>query len=363
MDGSVGIGTSTPATTLDVRSATPVITVGTAANTGGALYFGNPGHGVKRAFNGANDVGLYTTAADLYLSANGTTNNQFVLKNNGNVGLGTAGPVTTLDVRSATPVVTVGTAANTGGALYFGNPAHGVKRAYNGGDDVGLYTTAADLYLSANGTTNNHFVLKNNGRVGIGTAGPVTTLDVRSATPVITVGTAADTGGALYFGNPGHGVKRAFNGGNDVGLYTTAADLYLSANGTTNNQFVLKNNGDVGIGTASPTAKLHVAGTVAASGLRAPGAGINTGTFAFTHRATAGSVIGVQTIIVNPHCDGDPDAILIVTHNHGKDTSANPLHPQSVGVSYTGANWIIFHEDGATPMQVGDAFNVMVIKP
>ena len=123
---------------------------------------------------------------------------------------------------------------------------------------MGLYTTAADLYLSANGTTNNHFVLKNNGRVGIGTAGPATTLDVRSATPEITVGTLANTGGALYFGNPGHGVKRAYNGINDVGLYTTAADVYLSANGTSTSEFVVKNNGNVGIGTANPARKLTV---------------------------------------------------------------------------------------------------------
>ncbi|HWN93744.1 MAG TPA: DNRLRE domain-containing protein [Methylomirabilota bacterium] len=103
-------------------------------------------------------------------------------------------------------------------------------------------------------------------------------------------------------------------------------------------------------------------GTVTASALRAPGAGINTGTFAFTHRITAENFASHVTFIFNPLCDGDPDAILIVTHNFGKDTSPNQYHPQAVGVFYTGANWGIISDDQSA-LEIGDAFNVLVIKP
>ena len=63
---SLGIGAS-PATTLDVRSATPAITVGKTDNTDGAVYFGNSGHGIRRNYSTTNDVGLYTTSGNVAL--------------------------------------------------------------------------------------------------------------------------------------------------------------------------------------------------------------------------------------------------------------------------------------------------------
>jgi hypothetical protein len=142
------------------------------------------------------------------------------------------------------------------------------------------------------------------------------------------------------------------------GIYTGSD---FASTGT--NQFLVRAGGGVGINTNNPQATLHVRGNIAADALRAPGAGINTGTFAFTHRAAAGNIVGHITTIDHPLSNGDPNAILIVTHNWSADTSANKYHPQAVGVYYNGARWTIFHEDNATAMEVGDAFNVLVIKP
>ncbi|MDX2148749.1 MAG: hypothetical protein SFZ23_14645 [Planctomycetota bacterium] len=90
-NGFVGMGTTSPATNLDVRGANqPAITVGTAGGTDGALFLGNPAHGLRRNFNGVgNDVGLYTTAANLQFSANGFNNTQMTLNNAGTLDVGT----------------------------------------------------------------------------------------------------------------------------------------------------------------------------------------------------------------------------------------------------------------------------------
>jgi hypothetical protein len=132
---------------------------------------------------------------------------------------------------------------------------------------------------------------------------------------------------------------------------------------TGTNQFLVRASGGVGINTNNPQATLHVRGNIAADALRAPGAGINTGTFAFVHRAANTNTAGHITTLDHPLCNGDSGAILIVTHNWTADNSANRYHPQVVGVYYTGGRWNLFHEDNTTAMEVGDAFNVMVIKP
>jgi uncharacterized coiled-coil protein SlyX len=179
--GTVGIGTQTPATTLDVRSVAPAITVGTLANTDGALYLGNPGHGVKRAYSGGNDVGLYTTAADVYLSANGTSTSQFVVKNNGNVGIGTNNPALKLTVNS---------------------PGYGIEHT-DGSVRIGTYVQSDGAFFGTisqhplilmvnNGNGSARMTVTTNGNVGIGTGAPATKLDVAGEVTATAVNITSD---------------------------------------------------------------------------------------------------------------------------------------------------------------------------
>src|ERR1017187_9212637 len=98
-------------------------------------------------------------------------------------------------------------------------------------------------------------------------------------------------------------------------------------------------------------------------GIKVTGAGVDTATPVFVHRATAANISAHITYIDNPYCNGQPNAILLVTHNWSQDTAANRYEVSPVGVYYTGTGWAIFHEDDTTAMPVGRAFNVMVVKP
>jgi hypothetical protein len=96
--------------------------------------------------------------------------------------------------------------------------------------------------------------------------------------------------------------------------------------------------------------------------LRVAGAGVNTATPIFTHRAAATNTSGAETRISHPHCDGKPGAILIVTYNFNPSGLAGTRNDRPVGIYYTGAQWAIYNLDG-TAMPVGAAYNVLVANP
>ena len=97
--------------------------------------------------------------------------------------------------------------------------------------------------------------------------------------------------------------------------------------------------------------------------IRVAGAGVASSGPVFIHRATVGNISGHITTIDNPLANGDPNAILLVTHNFSADTSVTRYEPNTVGVWYDGSRWTIYHEDTGVAMPVGRAFNVMIIKP
>jgi hypothetical protein len=122
------------------------------------------------------------------------------------------------------------------------------------------------------------------GNVGIGTNNPVKKLDVAGgvhfgigtenvsnssnglsvqdssgAGVAIAVGTttARSTGIAWYDGDPGAAVLYTFT--NAAPITITGRDLHLASGGA--ERLTVTNNGNVGIGTSSPSAKLHVQGS------------------------------------------------------------------------------------------------------
>jgi hypothetical protein len=155
---------------------------------------------------------------------------------------------------------------------------------------------------------------------------------------------------------------------NHDGTFVWADHNAVDFTSTAPDQFLIRAKGGVGVNVNDPTpagVSIQSPGTaleLRQGDLKVTGAGVNTATIAFTHRAGAGSIGGHVTTISNPRTDGRPDAILLVTHNWSKDTAVDPYETHPVGVYYDGAKWNIFHEDSAA-MPEGRAFNVMVINP
>jgi hypothetical protein len=126
---------------------------------------------------------------------------------------------------------------------------------------------------------------------------------------------------------------------------------------TTNNQFAVRAQNGVMIQGTTTALDLRGDGAI-----RVAGAGVASSGPVFIHRATAGNISGHITTIDHPLANGDPNAILLVTHNYSADISATPYEPNTVGVWYDGSRWTIYHENTGVAMPVGRAFNVLIIK-
>ena len=142
---------------------------------------------------------------------------RFIVAENGNVGIGVAGPGAKLEVR---------------GGIRFGDGA-GAAQLVASATSIGLRDTANNDRLS---------ISQSSGNVGIGLTDPGAKLEVR---------------GAIRFGD---GVGAG-------GLIAGATYVALRDNGNAERLTILQANGNVGIGTTAPGARLAVSGADATVGI------------------------------------------------------------------------------------------------
>lgn len=226
----------------------------------------------------------------------------------------------------------------------------GLENVINGFDGVigGGYSNVVNGYLSDIGG-------------GLGN-----TIQYSASYAVIPGGSGNVAGGLNSFAAGSQ--AQAFHDGAFVWSDTSSTNAF---NSTGTNQFLIRAAGGVGIGTNSPAAALEVAaggtGTNMAlridnGGIAVSGAGIGTHTAAFTQLSAATNVFGDYTVINNPLCNGDPNALLFVTHNWNPPNGTTTTYfNKNFGVFYTGTQWAIFTED-LSAMPTNIAFNVLVIK-
>lgn len=259
--GNVGIGTTTPTAKLHVAGGIYSSDVIESANSNGfRLVVTGPGD--SRAtwmYNGGVTTTRLTSVANVRTSfgSNGIDDQMF-LDLSGNVGINTTTPGGKLHVNGGMfAPATSGTGSNS---LFRLGALPSTNLVLDAGVDS---TTTVYTWLQSRNQTNYalNYALAlnpNGGNVGIGTKNPQNALHVggsilatgnTSMTDPVSVGPAFNAG---YYATGGYAFFQGYN-------FTTSAYVPLYTDGS---KFVINanSNGNVGIGTANPTTKLHVVG-------------------------------------------------------------------------------------------------------
>jgi hypothetical protein len=330
--GNVGIGTTSPGAKLEVQGTNTAgdlalsnsSTTVSSGDTLGKLAFRNYDGSVNfstfsgevasiRAVaavdftgtNGANtDLLFYTNSVS---PANGSPvsggSERMRITSTGNVGIGNTSPSNRLDVNGNMSAV----------LLKLGSPASGEGLLrYNPGSGNGIGITTGTL-----SSANIKLFVANNGNVGIGTTSPGAKLDiggdVRTSTRYLITTGAANQSMAIGYWD---GVNARVEAGSALPMLITSyqGNIKLGINGGTTMTIQSSN---VGIGTTSPSAKLHVY-----SGLSGATVNANADDFIIESNTNAGiSILGdgneTQYLMFG---DASNSAIGRLTYNHVDDS-------------------------------------------
>jgi hypothetical protein len=266
-NGNVGIGTPAPDTRLNVNSSAPnsqaVLAVSNGnADTRLALWSGFNAGANPPAILYTHDLRFGTVAAPNVAAGSGFSEAMRVTSN-GNVGIGTPSPAGRLEV--------MGNWTGAEGALRLTGDKPTVK--FSGGALSGNQSWI--LHLGGNGPGNLEFyrgtgpsqwrdvmVLTRTGNVGVGMTNPRTQLHVLGR---ISTGLDFTSAGAVTFFPPDgfawFHIDNGPSGGRPIGR------LRISHGNSPGNFELISilQNGNVGVGTASPVYKLDVAGSAHAT--------------------------------------------------------------------------------------------------
>ena len=362
---SVGIGTASPSTRLEVASETEAITIRTSypsnSSQRGALLWKDPAN-----ITGAIDTRYDGTTVDMHFGSlynsgyNSTT--RLVIKGNGDVGIGTTdfglssfsnwnnlrlGKTANLFFHTSTNTF----GFNVGRNFYFASDASYKYLTSDEAETIIFSGGNIDFNNAASGTEdasltwNTRMRITSGGNVGVGTTLPATKLHVKG-TWVSNEGILAidaDSGtrfSGLTMQNNGTAYGYLYHDNTDsyVDLYATSGTglRFYTADTT---RMVINSSGNVGINTASPGYKLDVSGSVRLGGTEANNLPIRMG-----HDSSAIYMGGANTNTLNVAYDTNGAYTLHVNYN-GYLGSTTQFRSFQVN---NGKHGLIAHFEGST---------------
>jgi hypothetical protein len=229
LNGNVGIGTTSPGAKFHVA-----VGYGLVNNAYSWAVYNTSSNGFAAQFGAADDIGFANTGNNAVITAAGSNailfgtnaNERMRITSGGNVGIGNWSTNVPQDILHINGAVQVGFVDALNNAL---------RIFWNGASSYGAIQTSSSSNLVLNPSGNN---------VGIGTTSPSSLLHVTDGYVLIGIdkGVKFDTSGAS--GHP------------ELSVDSSAALSFKNTAGSTT--VFIKNDGNVGIGTTSPSQKLEV---------------------------------------------------------------------------------------------------------
>lgn len=207
--------------------------------------------------NGFADILLESSDA-IYLNTN--TSTRMFVGPSGRVGIGTESPSKLFHV---TDDIVVG-----GGSEYEGASEHIRFAAQNDNWYVGALNenteAASDFIIGTSSAESELFHLENNGDLGLGTSNPATKLDIHdSGNNPLKITTTVDDNFTTYWTDNGYiGYQGVYTDKFDMDFGTAILNNVGSVHLVTKTipRFTIEPDGQIGIGTTTPSAHLHISG-------------------------------------------------------------------------------------------------------